>query len=75
MTKKQFDHYLKGGIFIGRYQPKNEHTLIGSNPSAIGVTITYYQNRLISPIQEDRQDRGQFRFNSPDIDGWFPEQD
>lgn len=78
MTKKQLEHYLKGGKFTAIYAPVKTDDLSGDNLDVIGRSITVHQNMLITPIMKGEygQDwEGQFRFNSVYIDGWFPEED
>lgn len=73
MDKNQLEHYLKGGMFSGIFNPK-VLDIIEKDKKQIGKTMVFYQNVLISPIlQTDRI--GQFRFNSIELFGWVPEED
>lgn len=73
MTPEQRKHYLNGGKFSATYNPLSMD-LSGETKAVIGTKITVYQNCVNSPILEDTFN-GQFRFNSPSIHGWLPEED
>jgi hypothetical protein len=75
MTKEQTIHYLKGGKFTAVYTPVLTDT---KDYHKKGRTITVWQNCLNTPIGEGEYSQnwgGQYRFNSDEIYGWFPEED
>jgi len=69
MTPEQRKHYFKGGKFIAIYGPV-KLDIAWESKMMIGKKIEVYQNCLNTPMEN-----GQFRFNSPAIYGWFPEED
>ena len=75
MTEKQFNHYIKGGMFNATYNPKVTSDIDASSKLKIGKKIVVYQNTQIAPLQEYPQYRGQHAFSSREIFGWFPEED
>lgn len=75
MTREQTIHYLKGGKFKAIYSPVLTDT---KDYHKKGHTITVWQNCLNTPIGENEYQQnwvGQYRFNSDEIYGWFPEED
>lgn len=84
MNKEQFEHYIKGGMFKGIYNPKITFDLSQRNLILMREEIQLSQNLQICPIQDGEYRSsssgksryvGQFRFNSDQIDGMFPEED
>lgn len=75
MTKEQLTHYLKGGFFVATYKPKVTSDLGRANLNILGLLLEVYQNCMVAPLQEPASYVGQHAFNSPDISGWFPEED
>lgn len=69
MDKAQKLHYLKGGKFKAIYNPATLD-ISEESKNKIGKLIQVYQNCLNTPLPN-----GQFRFNSPSIHGYFPEED
>lgn len=74
MTKDQFEHYSKGGLFKALYWPSITHDLESGSKMYIGQTLIVYPNIVMSPILEETYNN-QFRFNAAEIYGWFPEED
>ncbi len=77
MTRDQIKHYLLGGKFEAIYNPPSLD-ISSENKRLIGSTIEVYQNCLNTPVQHGEYDgrwEGQYRFTSPSIGGWFPEED
>lgn len=70
MTKEQRMHYLKGGKFTAEYNPSATDDISVRSGKMVGKDIVVYQNCLNTPMEN-----GQFRFNSPSVDGWIPEED
>lgn len=74
MTKEQFEHYIKGGLFKATYKPIGLDISDASRRMA-GSTIEVNQNVIVTPIQSPEKWKGQHCFNSPSINGWLPEED
>lgn len=74
MNKTQLEHYLAGGKFKGIYNPKSLD-IDTESMLKIGNEIEVFQNMIITPIVDIEKWKGQFRFNSDSIYGWFPEED
>jgi len=74
MTKEQFEHYLKGGVFTAIYAPKSLD-IDQASKHFIGHPILVHQNMINNPLQSPEIYKGQHAFNSNVIGGWFPEED
>lgn len=73
LTEQQFQHYLKGGKFLASYLPKSLLSEANAN-APVNKKILVYQNMLISPSMAGKF-IGQHMFNSPEVYGYFPEED